>query len=334
MDNRQVDAFNLPALYSLFPSAISPHADSVHEDTVGWLDRFRVFEDESAHRSFYATNIGGLAARFHPDAPPDILQLVSDWYAWMFIRDDERDESELGRQPERLAAANARYLEILKGLRPSKGGDPLAHALWDLRCRLLAEAPTGTWTRRFVRSVKEHFESTVWEATNRFCGVTPDLETYVRVRPITGGLYIDTEFIGITERTHLPPEVWEDSAVRRLTGASNNAVCWANDIISLKKEVERADVHNLVLILRGSQGLTLREAVARATELHDVEVRTFIDLQYRLPSFSEALDANLERYVAVLRARMRGNLDWSLGSGRYRPVGLSVGDERRFGAGG
>ncbi len=195
----------LPRLRCPFPPVINGHADTIHENTVEWLHRFRVFEGEVAYRNFYATNIGRLAARFHPNASLEILQLVSDWYAWMFLKDDQRDESDFGKHPELLAAANNRYLEILKGTDPRAGEQPLIYALKDLQQRLVAKAPTGIWMRRFPRSVAEHFTSTVWEATNRSRGSKPDLKSYLRMRPITGGLYVDTEFIGITERTHVPP---------------------------------------------------------------------------------------------------------------------------------
>lgn len=85
------------------------------------------------------------------------------------------------------------------------------------------------------------------EAINRARGITPDLTTYLRMRSLTSGLWIDTEFIEIAERVHLPPEVRNHSVVRTLTCAANNIVCWANDIISLDKEVKRGDIHNLVL---------------------------------------------------------------------------------------
>jgi 5-epi-alpha-selinene synthase len=101
---------------------------------------------------------------------------------------------------------------------------------------------------------------------------------------------------------------------------ANNVVCWSNDIISLDKEMKRGDVHNLVLALRCEHQLVLQEAIDHAGELHDAEVRAFIDLEPRLPSFGAAVDAELARYVVILRSWMRGNLDWSHASGRYRPA--------------
>ena len=94
----------------------------------------------------------------------------------MFFRDDQRDESELGEQPELLAASNARLVEILEGSKPGGEEEALAQALWDLRFQVWDGALFGSWMDRFVGSVREHFDSTVWEATNRSRGITPDIE--------------------------------------------------------------------------------------------------------------------------------------------------------------
>jgi 5-epi-alpha-selinene synthase len=318
MKAREHETAILPRLYYPFSPVINSHADAIHESTLNWLDRFEIFPGEVSYNAFYSSQIGRLAARFHPYAPQDALQLVSDWYAWMFLKDDQRDESELGKHPELLAAANKKYLDILRGTKQIAGDQPLTYALKDLRQRLVAQAPTRIWMRRFTRSVAEHFTSTVWEATNRSRGLNPDFNTYVRMRPITGGLYVDTEFIGIAERTHVPPEVREHSDVKALMRTSNNVICWANDLFSLEKEAERGDVHNLVLILQNEQECSLQKAVSEAVEMHNAQVQEFEKLEPHIPTFGRAINANLSRFVTVLKTRMRGNFDWSQESGRYK----------------
>ncbi|HEX6708876.1 MAG TPA: hypothetical protein VF068_00970 [Rubrobacter sp.] len=325
-----IDWAAMPALYVPFPSAINEHADSVHRSTTEWLRRCMVLADKTAYRRFSGIKIGRLAARFHPDAPLDALQLISDWYGWMFFWDDQRDETEIGKQPGLLAARNVEFLEILTGSGDPESA-PLAHALWDLRERVLAKVATGAWMRRFVGSIEEHFASTIWEATNRSLGITPDIDSYVRMRPVTGGLNIDTQFIEIAEHAYPPPEIWRKDSVRRVVLASNNAVCWANDIFSLEKEIRRNDVHNLVLILQQEQGLTLQAALDRAIETHNAEVRDFIDSASRLQQLDGPVDGVLRRFVTILQTRMRGFVDWAHESGRYRSsesMGPSIGGPR------
>ena len=192
------------------------------------------------------------------------------------------------------------------------------------------------WMARFVQSAVEYFESSEWEAENRERGVWPDAATYIRMRPYTGGLYTDIELIELTERIDLPIVVRNHPALERLALLTNNVVCWSNDIFSLQKERAHRDMHNLALILRHHEGITEQAAVDRVARLIKGQVQRFIALEARLPQFGPSIDGAVRRFVAVLRAWMRGNLDWSCETGRYRhaevqtPSSATVRDEGAF----
>lgn len=317
-----MESVMLPELYCPFTSDISPYADTVHQGTVDWACGVGLVEPGPAYKIFLRTNIGRLAGHYHPHARAEDLQLVSDLYAWMFVRDDLCDETEIGASPEKLSAWNLRSLDILESRAAVRGDSPFELALENLRDRLLARSPSSVWMRRFVRSVKEHFDSGLWEASNRVRGEVPDLETYVRMLPATGGLLLDSNLIEITNDMHLPSTVVEHSVVRALTIASCNVVIWSNDLFSLEKEIKSGDLHNLVLVLQGEYGLSMQEAIQRVGEMHDSEVALFVDLERSLPSFGTKVDIDLERYVSTLRSRMRGNLDWSYETARYRTAAV------------
>ena len=72
--------------------------------------------------------------------------------------------------------------------------------------------------------------------------------------------------------------------MRRLSLMAINVVCWSNDLLSLAKELQHGDRHNLVIALRTQYRLPLREAINRAAELHNAEVRAFLTLEARLGS--------------------------------------------------
>ena len=311
----------LPELYCPFLPAINESAEEVQENTVKWTRSFGLLP-ERAYGLFEETGLGRLAARTHPDLSRGDLQLVSEWYTWLFLRDDKGDESEVGRHPDELSEVDNRFLDILAGGEPKVFDEPLVHALHDLRWRLeerlRSNALSEVWMRRFVRIFRGHLEATLWEAANRARDVVPDLESYLRMRPLTGGLSIITELMEIIEGSHLPQEVREHGAVRRVTEASHNVVCWANDILSLEKELRCNEVNNLILVLHHTQDLGLQQAIDRAAQMHDAEMRAFVREAENFPLFGEPLDGNLERYVSSLRHRIRGVLDWSYESDRYR----------------
>lgn len=311
-----VEHFVLPELYCPFTSAVNQYAEIVDLGTKAWVRRHGLFAQEADYQRFSAVRLGWLAARTNPTATREHLQTVTDWCSWFFIRDDYCDECGIGRFPQALSALHARFLEVLRGAQPTVEDSALTHALHELWSRTQQAAP-DPWKQRFVHNLERFFDAGVWEAQNRARDRIPTVAMYMKMRPYTGGLYAYFDLFDISEQICLPRDVREYAAVQRLTTMANNIVCWANDIMSLPKEIKQGDVHNLVLSMRQTQRLTLQEAVNRAAALHDAEVRAFIELELRLPARNGIVDPELKRYTSVLRSFVRGSLDWLYTSGRY-----------------
>lgn len=309
--------FVQPPLYCPFPSAINVHAATVQYATLKWAHHFGLIRGERAAQRLNSRYYGELMARAYPHARLESLQLVSDWNTWLFFLDDQCDETGLGNAPSKLAQVHACLLAILRGAAPSADDGPQSRALWDLTNRLYAQAGEA-WLRRFSSRVEEYFAANVWEATNRLQGTMPDVATYRAMRPFTGAVYTYLQLIEFTEQLDLPPAVHNHADVHRLAQMTNNCICWSNDIISLEKELRHGDVHNLVLILRSEQNLTIQAAVDQVAALHNAEVRAFTALAARPPSFGAGVDADIRRYIRGMQHWMRANLDWSAATTRYR----------------
>ncbi|MGR9086018.1 MAG: terpene synthase family protein [Gammaproteobacteria bacterium] len=304
-----------PTIHCPIPSAVNPYAEIVDNHTLAWAKKFNLLPNEDDFEHLRKSKFGWLVARAYPNAPLEELKIVTDWNTWLFIRDDQCDESGLGRNPTRLARVQTEMLEILNGREPTPYEPALSQALYDIRNRLLQKM-SPAWMGRFVYSVIEYFDSCEWEARNRAGGVIPDTAAYIQMRPYTGALFTVIELIDLTENIYLPLHVRKNEILQRLALMSINVVCWSNDIISFAKESRHHDVHNLVATLLPSQR-SLQKAIALAAEMTNAEIAAFIELQKQIPSFTPEIDAELGRYIAVLRSWMRGNLDWSYESGRY-----------------
>ncbi|MGR9100318.1 MAG: terpene synthase family protein [Gammaproteobacteria bacterium] len=284
------------------------------------MKQFNLVPDEKAMRRLQDSKFGRLAARAYPRAPLDRLEIVSDWNTWLFVLDDQCDEWGLGREPDRLAALHERCLVILSGTPPTADDAALVHAIYDLRIRMQPLMPFS-WLTRFIQSAAEYFESTEWEAENRKNNIWPDADDYIRLRPFTGGLLTDIDLVELTESISLPLAVRKHPSIQELISITNNVVCWSNDIISLQKERKHQDMHNLALIFDHHQSIGLQAAIHRVNELIEEHVRRFISLEQNLPIFGGGIDESVSRFIGVMRAWMRGNLDWSFESGRYLPAG-------------
>ncbi len=311
-----MDQSMLPDLYCPFPTSVNRHVEFVERDAVLWARRFNLLPSEVAYRRLEASRLGWLAARTHPNAPLEELQLVADWCVWLFVRDDFCDESGIGRKPERFTSLHNDLLHLLQGAPLPRHATPLARSLCDLRDRTLAKTSPG-WMRRFSDHVETFFDAGAWEATNRAQGITPEVATYIEKRPHTSGMYAFIELSALAEGINLPHVVRTHATVERLVSLATIVACWLNDLVSYGKEIQRGDVHNLILTLRHKYKLSLREAVERAAALHDAQVRAFIDLEQRLPVFGPVSDAHLQQFVTMLRSIMRGHLEWSRANARY-----------------
>lgn len=305
----------LPELYCPFPSTINPYTASVEQRTLAWADQQGLLTDPHTRKRLERAQIGGLIARTHPEGAGDVLQLLTDWYTWLFLQDDECDETELGRDPVALAELHNRFLAVLKGERLRKTDRPLTRALHDIRARL-GNRVHSHWMERFLRSVQATFDACVWEAENRASGTVPSVEEYLAKRPYTGGLNTLVDMVEVTDHLNLPFSVYDHPYMQALTRHAVNAICFANDVLSVQKELEQNDVHNLVVILHHHE-LSFQEAINRVAALHNAEVRAFIAREQTTPSFSARNDLGIQKYITILKAWMRGNLDWSAMTGRY-----------------
>jgi 5-epi-alpha-selinene synthase len=282
---------------------------------------FNLIKDELVYQRWRELNLPGLAARCYPHASLEALEIITDLTVWFIINDDNYEKFGLSKKPELLATTHARFLDILKGDQLANQDDSPARALGDIQMRLF-QYGTPEQILRFTASMENYYKGVRWEAQNHSLGITPDVASYMKIRKLTFGLYPFLEVLKMGEQISIPPEVIEHPIVKRLELATSNITSWFNDIFSLKNDIWQGVTHNIVLALQHEHQLTLQKAIDRAAELHDAEMRIFIDLSAQLPEFGAAVDANLKRYISSLHFIIRGSMDWIQGSGRYGAIDL------------
>ncbi len=307
-----------PALYCPFASGINPHADAAGKHSLEWARSFNLVPDESALQRWHAIKFSSLVARTYPNASLTALEIISDYFLWLFIFDDQFEKAGINGEIDRLEAEHDRLVEILKGAELREVDTLAGRTLADICDRLHQLGGMPDLMARFAQNMENYLQGVRWEAVNLHQGVMPDLATYMEIRAFTSGIYAYCDLLQIVDRIVLPPEVIEDGMVKRLELTTNNVMAWSNDILSVQKEVAEGKTHNLVLVLQHSGHIPLQEALDRAAELHDAQVRTFIELSAELPYFGIEINAHLQRYLSGLRSWMRGHLDWYLETGRYR----------------
>ncbi|MEU5399939.1 terpene cyclase [Streptomyces sp. NPDC005963] len=305
-----------------FPFAVSPHVHRARQRLAVWTRDHGLIRSPQARERFERADFAWFAGLVHPTAHAEALDLMAEWFAWLFLVDDQLDDGPLGRSPERMTQAVALMRDILDdGTALSATGDalasPVASALADLWHRT-AGRMSAAWRRRFVHHLEQCLTTaTVWEAQNRVSGAVPSEETYIANRRHTGAIYVCMDLVEFVAGVEVPAECHRSPAFRTALDAACDVVCWVNDVYSYAKERALGEVHNLVHVVGHHRSWD--EHRARKEVCAAVSARTDAFL-----TAEEALRRNhpggapwMEPCLAGMRSWMRGNLDWSRRTERY-----------------
>jgi len=312
----------LPDFSCPIAPALHPAVGAIEGHTVAWVEAHGLISGPDALRRFRAGKYGHLAARIHPAAHPDAVNLMADWGAWLFLFDDHGDGEGWLRSPEEIRSVTQRYLRILGSPFDAgvAGGVPLDQALADLARRLVQAGDSGWWAR-FLDSCRRYLDAIVWEVENRAADITPTIDDYLRRRDDTGAVLTCFVLAEAVEDIFLPDEVRGHPEVRRLTAMANKLVCWQNDVLSGAKEFEQGEIHNFVYLLTYHRGCSRQEAIDVVARQHDEVMNEFLTVAANPPTFAGDAGERLARYLEMLRHWVRANLDWSLETGRYTRYG-------------
>lgn len=316
----------LPKFYCPFPPEIHPQVEEVHQHTLAWATSHQLLQKDIAIYRFNTSRFAWLAARVHPQTNFEELALTNDFFTWLFMLDDQFDDSNFGRQTEHMKVVVDRLLVILgidrgENVEPLQG--PVAETLRELWGRA-QPLTTPQWQQRFAYHLRDYLEAYIWETGLRARGETPDVALYIKKRQDAGAMHLALDYIDLAEHVDLPPEIYESTLVQALLLITNNVVCWQNDIVSVEKELAHGDFSNLVLVLAKAHNCSLQEGVERSNEMTTREIKLLESLSGLVPTTFPDYKQELEKYLASMRAWIRGNLDWSLESFRFSDIEPTV----------
>ncbi|GAB3965229.1 terpene synthase [Plantactinospora veratri] len=176
----------------------------------------------------------------------------------------------------------------------------------------------AAWRDRFVDAVAHHLDGVVIEATNKANGRLPSVAEYVPLRRATSAAYVSYALIEFATGQRVPDAVYHHPAVRAVADTANDLLSWFNDLLSLERDAATSGGHNLVLAVAREEGIPVEAAIEAVVRRWRQSMRRFVELRDAVPSFGPALDGPLRQYLDGLANSVRGTMDWSLESGRYR----------------
>ncbi|MCH9686680.1 MAG: hypothetical protein K0V04_34930 [Deltaproteobacteria bacterium] len=308
----------------------NPAAMQAEDAATRWVLEQGLLTDDRTAKRYHAVSVGRLAAMTHPEASPEILALISQVMAWIFVQDDIYDTAPAHEQrPELLEAKFARYLHVLRTRRAPADAGPTTRALVDLARRLHARG-SERWYAHFIETMRRFWiDGIVVETYYRARGISPDPASYMAMREQTVGVYICLDLVELASGCELTEELRADPILRRMTWLTSRIIAYVNDVFSYEKEREAGDMNNFLQVTLRYESYDLAEVVDHVVRTHDRELDQFCQLDGTTRDHGPWARRIVERYVEGCRSWMTGALAWQQVAGRYASGRALLGEQAK-----
>ncbi|WP_329056550.1 germacradienol/geosmin synthase [Amycolatopsis sp. NBC_01488] len=320
-----------------YPARVNPHLERARAHSKAWaygMDMVDVpqrgtviWNEHDLDSHDYAL----LCAYTHPDAGADELDLITDWYVWVFYFDDHF----LERYKRTGDIDSARtHLDRIELFMPAEGEitatpeNPVERGLADLWHRTIPHR-SAAWRRRFVESTKALLEESLWELANINEGRLANPIEYVEMRRKVGGAPWSANLVEHSVHAEVPDEIAASRPMEVLRDCFADSVHLRNDLFSYQREVQdEGELSNGVLVFEKFLGLTTQEAADAVNDLitsrlHQFEhtALTEVPALFDEHGVDPAARAATFAYVKGLQDWQSGGHEWHLRSSRYMNEG-------------
>jgi germacradienol/geosmin synthase len=227
-------SFTMPEFYVPHPARMNPNLERARAHSTQWARDMGMLDTGVWTPEILAgDDYGFMCAWTHPDAPAEILDLITDWYVWVFYFDDEFFAE--FKQTKDVTGAKA-YLDRLPSFMPINGTDPSPEPrnpterglvdLWQRTIGLMSQ----DWRRRFTTSTHNLLLECMWEIKNMASGTVTNPIEYIEMRRKVGGAPWSANLVEVSEAAEVPASIAGTRPLRVLSDTVSDAVHLRNDI--------------------------------------------------------------------------------------------------------
>ncbi|WP_329787528.1 germacradienol/geosmin synthase [Lentzea sp. DG1S-22] len=333
--------FQLPEFYTPHPARLNPNLERARVHARAWAREMDMV-DVPQHGTVIWTgddleahDYALLCAYTHPDCGGDALDLITDWYVWVFYFDDHFVEL-YKRNPD-LEGAQA-YLDRLPLFMPVGGviteqpRNPVEKGLADL-WRRTVPSHSQDWRERFAANTKHLLDESMWELHNISSRRLSNPVEYIEMRRKVGGAPWSANLVEHAVGLEVPARIALSRPVEVLRDTFSDAVHLRNDLFSYEREVlDEGELSNGVLVFEKFLDLPTQQAAEAVNDLltsrlHQFEHTALTEVPVLLDE--QAVDpigrAAVLGYVKGLQDWQAGGHEWHLRSSRYMNKGARTG---------
>lgn len=330
--------FTLPDFYQPYPARLNPNLEGARTHTRAWAREMGMLEGSGiwSGQDLDDHDYALLCAYTHPEAPAPALDLVTDWYVWVFFFDDHF--LDVFKRTQDMSGAEA-YLARLRLFMPLDGPitdvptNPVERGLAQLWERTVP-AMSEHWRARFVHSTRNLLDESLWELANINAGRVSNPIEYIEMRRKVGGAPWSANLVEYATGAEIPARVADSRPLRVLKDTFADGVHLRNDLFSYERETQQeGELANCVLVLERFLGYGPQESAEAVNEILTSRLQQFehtvlteLEPLFAAHALDPAERLRVLRYAAGLQDWQAGGHEWHLRSSRYmntavRPAG-------------
>ncbi|CAG8979294.1 hypothetical protein HYALB_00012677 [Hymenoscyphus albidus] len=323
---RHSETLKLPDLFERWMSRVPivhPNYKTVTEQSVEicGYDRQQI---DKLHR----VNFGSWPAIMVPDVSEERLRVVADSIVWVFLFDDLFDEGPMRLDyKKRIEYASDMMSVLTNPQRKHKfppSSEPLKIVLADIHNRLLenSEYPLGATTRwldHLLHYIKSLQNLVIFEPSK---GLKDSLRRYMEYKADINGIPPLFSAVELASSLHIPDEVFEHPAMKRLERVGQDMETLQahqlpkNSLITLTMASQNGYHENIIWLL-GHHGLSVQESYDKVQVLLRGCFKAWYLALAELPSWGEAVDRDVGRYIRGIENVVLGLAHFSFQTPRY-----------------
>lgn len=328
--------YELPDFYMPYPARLNPGLETARAHSKAWAREVGILGPEGDERSpgiwdertFDSADYALLTASTHPDAPGPELDLLTEWYVWVFFFDDHF--LEVYKRSRDLAGARE-HLDGLAAFMPldddaeiPEPANPVERGLADLWPRT-TPGMSAAWRSRFSESTRNLLQESQWELSNISQSRIPNPIEYIEMRRKVGGAPWSADLVEHAVGAEVPAMIAATRPMRVLKDTFADGVHLRNDIFSYQREREQeGEVNNAVLVAERFLGCDPQRAADVVNDLLTSRLQQFENtaLTEVPPLLEECGLTPVDRvsvglYVKGLQDWQAGGHEWHMRSSRY-----------------
>lgn len=334
--------FKLPEFYLPHPARLNPHLEEARTHSKAWaytMGMLDVEQPESGttiwdEAAFDSMDFALLCAYTHPEAPAPELDLITDWYVWVFFFDDHfyevykrtLDHAGAKEYLDRLP----QFMSLTPSDVPPEPTNAVERGLIDLWSRTVP-SKSADWRQRFFESTKNLLLESAWELTNIGDGRVANPIEYIEMRRKVGGAPWSADLVEHAVAVEVPARIAATRPMHVLKATFADGVHLRNDLFSYQREVEsEGELSNGVLVIERFLEVDPQEAAnivndILTSRLHQFENTVLTELPLLFEEYHLNLDERRQvlTYVRGLQDWQSGGHAWHMRSSRYMNAGAS-----------